>query len=70
MDMVLKIFSDNDLEKYINKKRKQLGIFIPFSIDDYIRNKKISNLSNWIDKLNTYEPDPDWKESLNYEGGE
>ena len=58
-----------ELEEYINNKRKQLGILIPFNIDEYISNKKTQKLSNWIDKLNSYEPDPDGEEPLNYEGG-
>lgn len=35
------ITSPQQLEEYINNKRKELGIDIPFNIDDYMRNKMI-----------------------------
>ena len=33
--------TEAELEEYINNKRKELGIHIPFNIDDYMRNKMI-----------------------------
>lgn len=52
------------LETYINNKRKQLGILIPFKIDEYIKQKKTHRLDNWLESINIDPADPDWSESL------
>ena len=42
-----------ELEEFINNKRKQLGILIPFNIKDYIRDKKAFKLTSWLEFINT-----------------
>lgn len=55
------------LEEYINNKRKQLGILIPFNIDEYIKNKNVSKLDQWIEFINTDPEDLDFEELLDKE---
>ena len=52
------------IEEYINKRRKQLGILIPFKIDEYIKQKETHRLDDWLESINTDPADPDWSESL------
>lgn len=55
--------SPSDLEKYINNKRKELGIIIPFNINEYRNNKK---LTNWLTNLNSSSIDESWEEPLDF----
>jgi hypothetical protein len=52
------------LEEYINKKRKQLGIIIPFNIDEYIKLKNNLKMSNLVRLLNSDDLDCDFEEQL------
>lgn len=55
------------LEEFINNKRKQLGILIPFNIKDYIRDKKAIKLTSWLKFINTDKSDdgPMYLEEVN-----
>lgn len=52
------------LEEFINKKRKQLGIIVPFNIENYIGTKNTIKFNNWINFINS---DPEYEEPLDKE---
>lgn len=58
------------LEAYINNKRKQFGIIIPFAIDVYIKNKNMNKFSDWLGLINNDSIDLDWSEPLFYRSKE
>ena len=58
-----------ELQEYINNKRKQLGIIIPFNIEHYLNTKIRYKVDNWLDFLTLDKEDENFVEFLNYKGG-
>lgn len=55
------------LETYINNKRKQLGNFIPFNIKQYIAEKRAFSFKNWLSFINADLENAEWLEQLDYQ---